>query len=93
MAAKLPILATKVGGIPEIITHGQNGILVDPDSPKQLRKGIRNLLEQPEFAQKLAKEGAKIVTRYHWEGVRNNVLYLLSSAIPYVETTHIETGK
>ena len=93
MASKLPIIATKVGGIPEIITHGENGILVDPDSPIQLRQGIKTLLEQPEFAQKLAKEGAKSVIRHNWKGVCNNVLSLLSTATSFVETTRTETGK
>jgi len=39
----LPVVATRVGGIPELIEDGINGILIDPDAPDQLYDGIRRL--------------------------------------------------
>lgn len=39
----LPIVATRVGGIPELIEDGVNGILIDPETPTQLFDGIRRL--------------------------------------------------
>jgi len=44
MASGIPIVATKVGGIPEIIEDGKDGILVEPENPEELAKAILRLL-------------------------------------------------
>ncbi len=41
--AGLPVIASRVGGIPEVITHNRNGLLVEPDRPDQLAKAIEKL--------------------------------------------------
>ena len=45
MTAKLPIIATKVGAMPEIIENEKNGLLVEPGQPEQLASKIENLLK------------------------------------------------
>jgi glycosyltransferase involved in cell wall biosynthesis len=40
----LPVLATSVGGIPDMIKNGENGVLVEPDNPSELAKVISELL-------------------------------------------------
>lgn len=52
--AGLPVVASRVGGIPEIIRHQDTGILVEPDHPVALAEALAMFIEQPEFAQKLA---------------------------------------
>src|SRR4029077_9077564 len=54
---RVPIVATNVGGIPEIITHNVTGILVPPNEPKKLADAINQILENKEFAKKLADAG------------------------------------
>ena len=44
MANSLPVVATKVGSIPNFITDGIDGILVDPRNPEKLAENIRNLI-------------------------------------------------
>ncbi len=44
MAARLPIVATRVGGIPDVLQHGVSGCLVPPDDPRSLADGIGALL-------------------------------------------------
>jgi glycosyltransferase involved in cell wall biosynthesis len=56
--AGLPIIATSVGGIPEIIDDMQNGILVHPRNPREIAEAIAYLLDNPEKA-KLFKEKIK----------------------------------
>ena len=65
---KVPIIATNVGGIPELITHEENGILVEPDDPKKLVEEINRLLIQKEFAKKLAENGYRfVIENFTWE--------------------------
>jgi glycosyltransferase involved in cell wall biosynthesis len=51
---KVPVVATNVGGIPEIVTHEKTGLLVPPNEPQSLADSINHLLENKEYAKKLA---------------------------------------
>jgi glycosyltransferase involved in cell wall biosynthesis len=53
MKAEVPIVASKVGGIPEIITNKLNGILVEPKQPKKLAAAILNLINDKRLQRKL----------------------------------------
>ena len=57
MAARRPIVATSVGGIPGVIEHGINGWLISPGSPGLFAEGMRDVLESQTLRQKLV-EGA-----------------------------------
>jgi len=46
--AKLPVIATSVGGIPEVIEDGKSGILVHPRNPKELAHALMHLFGSPE---------------------------------------------
>lgn len=62
LASKTPVVATRVGGIPEVLIHGKTGILVAPNQPRQLASAIRQLLENETLRQQLADAGAAWVT-------------------------------
>jgi len=65
---KVPIIATNVGGIPELITHEETGILVPPDDPKKLKEAIIKLLSNKELAEKIANNGFDFVmNNFTWE--------------------------
>jgi glycosyltransferase involved in cell wall biosynthesis len=57
MAASLPIVATQVGGIPELVTDGENGLLVAPADPAALAQAIRQLADDPEESERMGKRG------------------------------------
>ncbi len=54
MAAGLPVVATRVGGIPEIIENGVSGLLVPPQDSASLARALLRVLGDPEFAARLA---------------------------------------
>ena len=58
---KIPIVATNVGGIPELIENEVSGILVEPNNPEKLLEAINGLIENDELAQKIAKNGHDFV--------------------------------
>jgi glycogen synthase len=43
-----PIVATRVGGLPEIVEHGETGMLVDPDDASGLAQAVAYVLERPD---------------------------------------------
>lgn len=67
MAAGVPIVATELPAIKEVISHGANGWLVPPDNPTALAEGIRHLLESESLASALAQKAASDAENYTWE--------------------------
>jgi len=57
MACKKPIVATTVGGIPEIIEHESSGILVAPENPNALVEGLQRVLTDRNLRTRLAENG------------------------------------
>jgi glycosyltransferase involved in cell wall biosynthesis len=53
MSWALPVITTPVGGIPEVITHGKNGLLVQPGDIKQLSLSLKSLIQDPSLRQSL----------------------------------------
>jgi glycosyltransferase involved in cell wall biosynthesis len=63
MRAGIPVIATKVGGLPEVIIDGKTGILVEPSTPRQLSKSIARLLTDQELAKKFGAAAQLHVSR------------------------------
>lgn len=61
MAMRLPVIACASGGVPEIITHGENGWLVPPRSVPELAGAIRHLLVNPELCRTIGANARKTV--------------------------------
>jgi colanic acid/amylovoran biosynthesis glycosyltransferase len=61
MATGLPVVATNHGGIPEAVTHGEDGLLVEERSPRELADAILALLRDTELWQTLAEKAARNV--------------------------------
>jgi glycosyltransferase involved in cell wall biosynthesis len=63
MAMALPVVATRVSGIPELVRDGHNGLLVEPDAPAELAGAISSLLLSPVLGQALGRQARDTVTR------------------------------
>ena len=57
----VPVIATNVGGIPELIKNNETGILVPPENPSKLAQAVNELLSDKEKAEKLAANGNTFV--------------------------------
>jgi len=58
-AAGVPVAASRIGGIPDLIQHGQTGLLFDPNDSSQIEEAIRRILSDRLFAAQLS-ENARI---------------------------------
>jgi len=63
MACRIPVVATKVWGVPELVENGVNGFLVPPKDPRKLADAIEILLKDPELCRKFGEEGRQKVER------------------------------
>ena len=59
MQAHLPLVATAVGGIPEVIRPSRDGLLIPSQQPQELAQALEKLLRGPSLAQALVHSGAK----------------------------------
>lgn len=59
MAAGVPVVASRVGGIPELVEDGRTGLLVEPGDAAALSRAIRRLLDAPALATALARSAAE----------------------------------
>jgi len=70
MAMGLPVVATQVSGIPELVEDGVNGLLVPPDDPPALAQAIARLLDDPALASRLG-EAARATVLARFDNDRN----------------------
>lgn len=81
-ASRKPVVATRVGGIPEIVTHRENGLLVEPESPSQMAEAIACLLNSPQTKQNLSQRGYLTVReKFSWVQVGEKYLTAYRSVV------------
>jgi len=82
MVVGLPAVCTAVGGIPELITDGENGLLVPPKDSSALAKAIARMLQDRAYAQKLGRSGRiSVLKRHRVETVALKHYYLFLSLL------------
>jgi glycosyltransferase involved in cell wall biosynthesis len=75
MASGVPVVATSVGGIPEIVDHGETGILVEPKNPKALADAAISLLNNPTKANKISRRAREmVVEKFNLDGAVHRLL-------------------
>ncbi len=78
MACQTPVVASRVGGIKEVITHGETGLLVEPDDPKELALAIESLLVDEDARVGMGHSGRRRVEeKFSWKAIakETNTLY------------------
>jgi len=83
-----PLVATRVGAIPELVRDGVTGLLVPPTSATELADGILRLLDDPELAAALGRAGrAAMLASHGWSGAIAGMVKILApafDALPHV---------
>ena len=73
MAAGLPVVASRVGGIPALVDHDENGLLVPPGDAAALARAINRVLTEPATAARLAEAALRTAKEYTWPALARRV--------------------
>ena len=76
MALGKPIVASKAGGIPDLVTHGITGFLVPPKNPEELAKYIQILLEDKGLREKMGLAGKSMALNFSKDLMVNKTVEL-----------------
>ena len=81
MASGLPIVATRVGGVPEVVVEGSTALLVPPGDPPSLTAALDRLLSDTSLAARLAEAGHRRAEEFSWSRILPRYLELLAEVI------------
>jgi len=70
MALGLPIVSTNIGGLPYLLHHKKNALLVKPNDEKAMQKAIENLIEKKNLANELSLNGRQLAKTFGWDIVK-----------------------
>jgi len=70
MALGLPVVSTDVGGIPHLITHGKDGLLVGDGDVGSMDEMIEELLQNLDVAHQLSRNGRRTAETFSWEHIK-----------------------
>ncbi|MCP6718831.1 MAG: glycosyltransferase family 4 protein [Patescibacteria group bacterium] len=73
IASKVPVVATRVGGILDIIEDEKTGLLVESKNPDQIAKAIYRIYSQPELARDLVANASLNLVKYDWQNITGEV--------------------
>ena len=92
MAFGLPVVASAVGGVPEVVQDGVTGLLVTPEDPRALAGGLERLLSDSELCARYGAAGrAAFERREHtWDRVARDLEALYARALEGNENTETQ---
>src|SRR2546425_1655402 len=81
MAAGLPVVASAVGGIVDVVEDGKTGLLVPPRNPEALADALERLLSNPTMLDEMGDEGRMRAPAYSWDQLSPRILDVYREAI------------
>jgi starch synthase len=82
MACGTPVVASRVGGIPEVVVDGETGRLVEPGDVDALGRALRETLADPERARRMGEAGRRRVeAHFSWDRIADRTLMVYGEAI------------
>ena len=84
MSQRLPIIATRVGGIPSIIEHSNNGLLIPPGDPEAIVEAVRKLKSDPSLRRRLRHAGIAYASNHTVEKETDRMLKILAGYFPHL---------
>ena len=80
MAAGRAVVASRVGGVPELVKQDENGLLVPPDDAPTLAEALTRLVRDPALNARLGENGARYVRDFDWDAIAAQYLEVYGAA-------------
>ena len=81
MACGIPVVASRVGGIPEVVIDGTTGLLFEVDDVNQLADRITTILRDSALRQRLGDEAYRRSQEYSWRNIAERVVAVYAKSI------------
>jgi starch synthase len=82
MASGTPVVASSLGGLPEVVEHGVTGFLVEPGNVADLRERLAQILGDPPLAERLGRNAReRFFERFTWEACAGRCLAAYSELV------------
>ena len=81
MSSGTPAVAAAAGGVPDLVSHGENGLLFDPGRPEQAIEQVRMLIENPVQRSHLGRQARKFAEKGSWHEETKRLLREYKKAI------------
>ena len=94
LACGIPVVGSRVGGIPELIEEGKTGLLAPPADPESLARVILEALDSDQLLSSAAAQGPQYVAERHtWESVKDRLMGIYQQLLNSGDMTGPETAK
>lgn len=85
LACGVPVITTNVGGIPRLVTHQHDAIMVEARQPEMLANGVFQLLKDEDKRQLQVENGLKTAQQFYWSNVSSKLLDAYNQALQNLE--------
>lgn len=83
-----PVIATRVGGLPEAVDEGRSGFLVSPEAPPELAAAILKIVNNPQLAAEMGEYARHLSeTRYAWQPIAAQILAVYHDLLDQADVT------
>lgn len=92
MSSGRPIIASRIGGIPDIVSDGETGLLVAPGDPEALRQAIERLLADPALRERMGQAARKEAATYQASAIVPRIERIYQALLQNQRETHEPTA-
>lgn len=92
MAAGRPVIASRAGGLAEIISDGENGLLFDAGDHHSLREKLKLIIDDASLWQRLSRIGLEEATGYHWSKIGERFCKVIKESLKKNDSTICDQG-
>ena len=89
LASGVPVVSTRVGGVPYLVQHEKTALLVPPGDVDAMAKAVIRVLETPELADHLVTSGLVEIQQYTWPNVREELQSVYTDALMETGNTEV----